>query len=45
MADQELDATIRYWEGAVDVSGTATGRGYLEMTGYAEEGGARTAAE
>jgi len=43
MADQELDATIRYWEGAVDVAGTQTGRGYLEMTGYDEQGGARTA--
>ena len=31
---------VSYWEGAIDVSGTAgkqpiTGRGYLEMTGYA----------
>jgi predicted secreted hydrolase len=24
-----------YWEGAVDYSGSVTGRGYLEMTGYA----------
>jgi predicted secreted hydrolase len=24
-----------YWEGAVDVRGTHTGRGYVEMTGYA----------
>jgi predicted secreted hydrolase len=42
---QELDATrstgVAYWEGLVDVAGTArgggavTGRGYLEMTGYA----------
>lgn len=36
MEDQELDVSIRYWEGAVSVSGTATGRGYLEMTGYAD---------
>ena len=40
---QELDATVRYWEGAVDVSGTATGVGFLEMTGYADgqDGNAR----
>ncbi len=40
---QELQATpstgVTYWEGAIDVTGTAegapvTGRGYLEMTGY-----------
>ena len=30
----ELDATVRYWEGAVDVSGTESGTGFLEMTGY-----------
>ena len=40
---QELDATIRYWEGAVDVTGTASGSGFLEMTGYADgqDGNAR----
>jgi len=32
--DQELKLSIRYWEGAVVVSGDATGRGYLEMVGY-----------
>lgn len=42
IADQELAATVRYWEGAVDVAGTAageriTGRGYVELTGYAEK--------
>ncbi len=41
VADQELYTTVRYWEGAVDVSGTRngqplTGRGYVELTGYAE---------
>lgn len=36
LADQELNLTVRYWEGAVDVTGSAGGRGYLEMTGYAE---------
>ena len=40
------DASVRYWEGAVDVEGTATGQGFLEMTGYAEatEGSARPVA-
>lgn len=40
MADQELFTTVRYWEGAVDVEGErdgnpVTGRGYVELTGYA----------
>jgi predicted secreted hydrolase len=45
LRNQELDFTrvtgVAYWEGVVDVAGTArggraiTGRGYLEMTGYA----------
>ncbi|OZC02331.1 lipocalin-like domain-containing protein [Rubricoccus marinus] len=34
--DQELPVSVRYWEGAVDVSGSASGVGYLEMTGYAD---------
>ena len=39
--DQELFATVRYWEGAVDVAGERNnikinGRGYVELTGYAE---------
>jgi len=37
---QELDTNVRYWEGAVDVSGERAGkpvrgRGYVELTGYA----------
>ena len=36
MPDQELDATVRYWEGGVSVTGSATGTGFLEMTGYAD---------
>lgn len=37
---QELVTTVRYWEGAVDVSGEkdgalVRGRGYVELTGYA----------
>jgi predicted secreted hydrolase len=36
---QELDLTVRYWEGAVTVDGTAAGQpvggvGYLELAGY-----------
>lgn len=39
MPNQELNTSIRYWEGAVRVSGTAgqadvTGEGYVELTGY-----------
>lgn len=38
---QELFTTVRYWEGAVDVTGSrggigVAGRGYVELTGYAE---------
>ncbi len=37
--DQELStrrpAPVTYWEGLVRVDGTLTGRGYLELTGYA----------
>ncbi len=41
LADQELQVTVRYWEGAVRVDGRQgaqplTGVGYLEMTGYAD---------
>jgi predicted secreted hydrolase len=37
--DQELDASVRYWEGAVDAIGSLgarpiTGRGYVELVGY-----------
>ena len=40
LSDQELDVTIRYWEGASAVRGTAgdepvSGVGYVELTGYA----------
>ena len=41
MPEQELLTNVRYWEGAVDVNGksggrTVDGRGYVELTGYAE---------
>jgi predicted secreted hydrolase len=33
--DQELAlSALTYWEGAVDISGSAKGAGYLELTGY-----------
>lgn len=40
LPDQELELSVRYWEGAVRVRGTmrdapVQGRGYLELTGYA----------
>ena len=38
MLDQELfSASPIYWEGAVSVSGDRTGRGYVELTGYAQD--------
>jgi predicted secreted hydrolase len=41
ISDQELFTTVRYWEGAVDVEGARegaaiTGRGYVELAGYAQ---------
>ena len=41
MPNQELFTTVRYWEGAVDVGGEhegaiITGRGYVELAGYAQ---------
>lgn len=42
VADQELQTLIPYWEGAVSISGTdsgrpVSGRGYVELTGYGGE--------
>jgi predicted secreted hydrolase len=39
LEDQEIDRAVRYWEGAVRVSGSARGtpldgQGYLELAGY-----------
>lgn len=38
VADQEMDLSVRYWEGAVDIldahTGQPLGRGYLELAGY-----------
>ncbi len=39
--EQEMDTSFVYWEGAVDARGTSagrplTGRGYVELTGYAK---------
>jgi predicted secreted hydrolase len=40
MADQEMNVSYNYWEGAVQIEGTSggieiAGSGYVEMTGYA----------
>lgn len=35
--NQELDFTVRYWEGAINITNSAgeqKGRGYMELTGY-----------
>ncbi len=42
LADQELDVSIRYWEGAVKIEGERDGQpvsgyGYVELTGYADD--------
>jgi len=34
LRDQEMNHSVRYWEGAVIVSGSHAGVGYLEMSGY-----------
>ena len=34
MPNQELNVSVRYWEGAVDIGGSHPGYGYVEMTGY-----------
>ena len=39
--DQELDVSLKYWEGSVNIKGTfdgkpINGRGYVELTGYAD---------
>ncbi len=41
LADQELDLSVRYWEGAVRARGehqgqSVSGHGYVELTGYTE---------
>jgi predicted secreted hydrolase len=41
IADQEMNVSYAYWEGAVSVEGQrarnpVTGQGYIEMTGYAD---------
>jgi len=44
VADQELRASVRYWEGAVSVAGASRGsaiegEGYVELAGYGTGGG------
>jgi len=48
LADQELDVSFRYWEGAVGLEGTrrgrpVQGRGYVELTGYTETAASKNA--
>ena len=43
LADQELQTSVRYWEGAVSLQGTHgqekfRGYGYVELTGYDDQG-------
>ncbi len=33
--DQEMRVSFTYWEGAVQITGTSQGNGYVELTGYA----------
>ena len=35
--DQLMDHSVSYWEGAVQVSGSHRGSGYLELSGYGEK--------
>jgi predicted secreted hydrolase len=46
LAEQELNLSVRYWEGAVEFGGTRGddpihGRGYVELTGYSRRQGPR----
>lgn len=34
LADQELQVSVNYWEGAVRAKGTTTASGYVELVGY-----------
>jgi predicted secreted hydrolase len=34
LRDQELPLTVTYWEGAARITGSRTGYGYVELTGY-----------
>lgn len=34
LKDQENRHSVRYWEGAVEISGSHRGEGYVELTGY-----------
>ncbi|MGI9176041.1 MAG: lipocalin family protein, partial [Rhodothermales bacterium] len=41
LPDQEMETSVRYWEGAVRIEGTSgekniSGSGYIEMTGYGD---------
>ena len=46
--NQEMNVSVRYWEGAVRIEGTSSdgqaisGNGYVEMTGYTGDAGGRS---
>lgn len=40
--NQEMNTSVRYWEGAVTIDGDTPGRGYVEMTGYGDSPASRT---
>lgn len=48
ISNQEMNVSVRYWEGAVSVEGTSSdgqaisGNGYIEMTGYSGKAGGRS---
>ena len=39
--NQEMNTSVRYWEGAVTIGGDTPGRGYVEMTGYGDSPASR----
>ena len=41
LADQEINAALRYWGGAVAISGSVGGNGYVELSGYTGKGRSR----
>lgn len=45
LADQELQVSLGYWEGTVDVGGSVAGVGYVELVGYGGTEPARSGVE
>ncbi len=38
LANQEINAALRYWSGTVAISGSSGGNGHVELSGYSGEG-------